>query len=931
MRAGQGEFERENCGRQRLPSDAARCQADSRWMLGLFCPSVWLVLLCGAIYSSSTGCARFQLPAIDPNGSCIFLPFPNTTQLKLPNLHAHHGGAGIVPKPAFTAPVAPPPCVDGGANSGGAKHQLLKKHKLGDKLDQHFPSQGKAGEIQLTPTRIVAPVGGEVVLLAGICGPNGYLVNRQPLEWMLSPDSVGTFIEVGDDSPGHLISSLTMIKAPKVEKLDVDFAKGRTSSKETLIDRGSPDCKDDIHLKEGQTWLSISSPSEGVSRVTVLAPDSEIWDRRRQTATIYWVDAQWEFPQPLIARSGDPLLFVTRVTKAEALVPAEDWIVQYTIVDSSVATFAPPTGSNVARIKVNKDAQGIVQVVAAVDAQGQLARGTTPILIDVIRPAQPSDNLPELKLGSQQTFATFSSPGLDLQAFGNDVGSVGEQISYVASLGNPGDVPAENTQLVMNIPAGTRLVSAVPQPSSTTNTGLVWDQGMLDAHRQLDVSVVLEARQAGTFDVSFQAAAAGNLSAASSVRTNIVEASVDLRFEPLSGAAQAEVGQLIEYVIDIKNTSRQTLTELRVAIESDPGMPEADTGRNEVEKIISFLQPGESQPMQVNFVVRQAGQLGAKVKVYAGQNLLAERPTSVLGVQPAPKRPDVGIRVEFPESIRVGNTNKATVILRNPGQVKLTGMKVELAWDPSLRAKEVDSNNLARFRLSPDGRSAVWDAQDLLPPVSSNSGESIWTLTLAFESIAPVMQGAINAKVVAAEGVQADDSVNFRAVVNEVRPPFSPPTLPPNAGNSNVSPPPMPPAGSGLGTQPRTGEWEIKLSDFGDPTIVGNPVRYQVTIRNNQNQNDSDVRVELQLPQGVKFGGATSLVDGATVTTSFGPDSSVLFASINSVRAGETLSYVFVLVPQVPDVMLVRARVRSIGQPEPRVAEQDTTVLPKNN
>ena len=932
MRAGQGQFERENCGAQRPPLAAARHQPIFHCLRGRLCQPIWLLLLCGTICLTSAGCARFQLPAIDPNGSCIFLPYPNTTQLTLPSLHSQQDKAGIMPQPAFAAPVAPPPCVDGNCNTGGSKRQLLTQHKLGEKLGQHFPSQGKAGEIQLTPTRIVAPVGGEVVLLAGICGPNGYLVNRQPLEWMLSPDSVGTFIEVGDDSPGRLISSLTLQSSPKVEKLDVDFAKGRTSSKETVIDRGSPNCNDDIHLKEGQTWLSISSPSEGVSRVTVLAPDSEIWDRRRQTATIYWVDAQWEFPQPLIARSGDPLQFVTRVTKADALVPAEDWIVQYTIVDPSVATFAPPTGSNVARIKVNRDAQGIAQVVAAVDAQGRPARGTTPILIDVIRPAQPSDNLPELKLGSQQTFATFSSPGLDLQAFGNDVGSVGEQITYVASLGNPGDVPAENAQLMMNIPAGTRLVSAVPQPSSTTNTGLVWDQGALDAHRQLDVSVVLEALQPGTFDVAFQAAAAGNLSAANSVRTNIIEATVDLRFDPISGAAQAEIGQLIEYAIDVKNTSRQTLTDLRVAIESDAGLPEAETGRNQVEKNVSFLQPGETQPMQVNFVVRQGGQLGARVKVYAGQNLLAERAASVLGVQPAPKRPAVAISIEFPETIRVRNSGNATVILRNPGEVKLTGMKVELAWDPSLRAKAVDSNNLARFRISSDGRSAVWDAQDLLPPVSSSSGESIRTLTLSFESIAPVQQGSITAKVAAAEGVQANDSVSFRAVTSEVSPPAPPPTLPPGTGNSNVLPPTSPPpAGSGLGTQPRTGEWEIQLSDFGDPTIVGNPVRYQVTIRNNQNQNDSDVRIELRLPQGVKFGGATSLVEAAAVATEFGSDNSVQFAPINSVRAGETLSYVFVLVPQVPDVMLVRARVYSAGRRSPREAEQDTTVLPKRN
>ncbi len=893
--------------------------------------AVRLLALC-LLALQMVGCAQFQLPAIDPNGSSIFLPFPNTTKLEFPSLHGRNGQPGIIPQPAYASPPMPAPCIDGSCNTG-SKHQLLKHHKLGHKLDKHFPSRGKAGEIQLTPTRVVAPVGGEVVLLAGICGPDGRLVNREPLEWMLSPDSVGTFIDVGDDAPGHLISAFTLHRAPKVEKLDVDFAKGRTSSKETLITRGSPDCKDDIQLKEGQTWLSLSSPSEGVSRVTVLAPDSEIWDRRRQTATIYWVDGQWEFPQPLIERSGQILQFVTRVTKAEALVPAEDWIVRYTIVDPSVATFVPPTGSNEANIRVNKDAQAIVQVAAAVDAQGQPARGTTPILIDVIRPAQPSDNLPELKLGSGQTFATFSSPGLNLQSFGNDVGSVGEQLTYVASLGNPGDVPAENVQLVMNLPAGTRLVSAVPEPSSKTNTGLVWDQGVLDAHRQLDVSVVLEAQRAGTYDVIFQAAAANGLNAASTVRTEIVEASVELRFDPVAGAAQAEIGQLIEYAIDVRNTSRQTLTDLRVLIESDPGLPEAETGRSQVEKSVSMLQPGQTQPLGVNFIVRQVGQLAAKVRVYAGQNLLAERSVSILGVEPAPKRPAIGLKIDFPQTIRVGNTVNAVLTLRNSGETKLSGLNVELVWDPTLRATFVDSANAPRFRMGADGHSAVWEAQDLLPPLSANSGDMIRPMTISFESLSAAPQGSISARVAATEGVQAEDSVRFQAVTNPVTPPVTPPsTLPPINPDGGIMPPVSPPAsGAGPGSQPRTGEWEIDLSDWGDPTVVGVPMRYIVTIRNNQNREDRDVRVELRLPQGVKFESVTNMFDGSPVQREFGADNTVLFAPINSVRAGEQIRYVFVLIPTIPDVMIVRARVYSAERKEPRMAEEDTTVQARAN
>ncbi len=184
-----------------------------------------------------------------------------------------------------------------------------------------------------------------------------------------------------------------------------------------MITRGTPRTDDDIRLKDGQTWLSISSPSEGVSRVTVLAPESELWDQRRQTATIYWVDAQWEFPQPQIARSGQAINLVTRVTKAENIKPAEGWWVLYTIVDPSVAVFAPSPDAdrvrisgNSARVRVDSNGQANVQVTAPPGS-----RGTTPIVIEVIRPAEPSDNLPEILLGRGQTVVTFSSPGLALQ------------------------------------------------------------------------------------------------------------------------------------------------------------------------------------------------------------------------------------------------------------------------------------------------------------------------------------------------------------------------------------------------------------------------------------------------------------------------------------------------------------------------------------
>ena len=73
----------------------------------------------------------------------------------------------------------------------------------------------------MTPARIVAPVGAEVVVLAGICGNDGYYAMNQPLEWILSNDSVGQFIEVGGITTRPRLNNLI---GPKAKKFDGQYA-----------------------------------------------------------------------------------------------------------------------------------------------------------------------------------------------------------------------------------------------------------------------------------------------------------------------------------------------------------------------------------------------------------------------------------------------------------------------------------------------------------------------------------------------------------------------------------------------------------------------------------------------------------------------------------------------------------------------------------
>src|SRR5690606_37617014 len=98
----------------------------------------------------------------------------------------------------------------------------------------------------------------------------------------------------------------------------------------------------------------------------------------------------------------------------------------------------------------------------------------------------------------------------------------------------------------------------------------------------------------------------------------------------------------------------------------------------------------------------------------------------------------------------------AEIILRNPGEVKLSGLKVELAFDPELEISGVSPENYSNFRVAPDGRTATWSPQDILPRLPGNDGDRIRRLQLNFRGKVAVAAATIRIRATSAEGVQAE-------------------------------------------------------------------------------------------------------------------------------------------------------------------------------
>jgi uncharacterized repeat protein (TIGR01451 family) len=369
---------------------------------------------------AGSGCANCQLPRIDPTGEHIFAR-PGAPVLA-------QGPVVAAPGPIVAEPLTP---LDPGPR----------------------PRLGAAPmAIVVTPSRVIAPVGTEVVLIAGV-GTGSYVKTSQEVQWTISGDSVGEFLSPGIRRPfelGELVRGLP-------RKVNGRYAVNATLFSPMTLDRGTPTPTDDITVVAGQSWVSVYSPTEGTSNVTAYAPTVVPWDRRQQTAMIYWVDAQWRFPSPANTDLGGRNTLSTVVTRQSTSGPLMGWMVRYEIVGGPEAGFAPD-GATAVEVPTNEAGEARVEIF-----QKQEAPGANQVTIQVIRPAGAAGQTEPLTVGT----------GATTQSWGNGIG-MAAGVAPGGLIGGPPSLAAETPTLAnpRQSPATSTAPSSTP---STANSGAVLD------------------------------------------------------------------------------------------------------------------------------------------------------------------------------------------------------------------------------------------------------------------------------------------------------------------------------------------------------------------------------------------------------------------------------------------------------------------------
>ncbi len=914
--------------------------------------SLWTIVLAIAC----SGCSHLRLPAIDGTGSCLFAPLPTTTQLVSPCANGscclnpckclgclHHLGCCLrcpgfdFPTPAFTEPADPPPCAVPGAATGSGvidnepcvpgpdcsgdclvgPPAVLYGSEIDSKHACTLPSRGKRGCILLSPQKIVAPVGGEVMFLSGICGTDGYLQVAEPLEWMLSRDSVGNIIAVDDNAPG-LIHKLASV--PVAKKQDGSYARGVTSTKEMLITRGNTNPNDDVKLEKGQTWMTLSSPSEGTSHVTVLAPESECWDQRKASATIYWVDARWVFPAPQRLTAGVAAELVTRVTRAEGSMPARGWRVRYENMNPELANFAGTDGSSVVEVNVDDSGNALATLVPIPGTAGNAV-----VDVRVIRPGGTGDNMPDLTLGRGQAFVTWSAPQLTLRTGGPEIATYNTPFEVFANIANPGDQDATGIEVRAAIPSGVKVISSDTFAKVFPNS-VIWQIGTIPPQQQLDLGLQLSSPSPVSID--FEARGDGGLAANGNVRVDIFRPALALRVAPAKD--RFETGEKVAFEIEVENTGDRPLSDVSLTASGDQYMMHSEKGTREVgnDKIDGPLQPGEIWRSTVRFTPTDSGLRCVTFQATAAGGQQQSQSSCVTVINPAPPTPALAVSISATKDrVSVGDAAFVRGRVENTGRISLKSVRVTMSYDAGLLPRQatvdfpsnLDTPYLIAWTIAelPAGETAILEAEFAAQQPSSSS-QFIFTAE-------------------SAEGARGRDATAIQIFPGNapapplVAPPVLPPALtPPAIPGGPGTPPPAAQAPSNPPSpsdRPVPGTLRLDVLQRDISPRVGDSIKYSIRLTNDTDQFDSVVQIEFDLPNGVSIVRLTQ-----TQSPELGrfrrAGNTISLEEIRSIKPHESIDYELVLQSNQPQDFNLVVKAFSRNFPNGIAVTQPTEVAP---
>lgn len=856
---------------------------------------------------NAAGCNR--LPRIDPSGQRIFIPPASSNS----------GTYGTYPSTAVNnpAPATNRSCWDWLGCGTNGNNNFNPFYQRSYQAPYRLPSCPPSGvvpltpipkipeaanlavkpSLQLTPNRIVAPVGSEVILVAGLKQSKNLHDSGKPIHWMLSQESVGHFTDVGGPS-----SYLSLISHGKGKVDSPNFVISKTLLHDKTIDRGTELPGDDIRVLQGQSWISLSSASPGTSRVTALAPKIDNWPGRQRNATIYWVDAQWQFPQIASKRVGERALLTTTLSRQTTKMPIEGWTVRYELVGGPPANFiVNGRVADATAVEVKSDAAG--RATAEIIPSSNQA-GTAQVRMTVIRPnGDVLSNTEKLAMATGNTSVSWTAPELQVEIGAPSVAEVGSTVTYNIRITNRGDVAATGVMLNSRIPEQLAYVGS-DQLGKLLGNRVEWSVGDIEARGYRQFQLNCQVRTPGQILNRVTATADGNLRSEQTATTQVAAKSIQLT---MTGPERVTIGDTVTYQISIQNHSDQPVTGLAMKDVFDIGLTHAG-GPSPLEHDLGTLGPGGLKEIGLTFTATQHGRHCHRLTVSADGNQSVVKDICVT-IDPPAAVPQFTLKFEsVAKKVQVGERTLFRVNVTNTGPIPLTNVRVTEIVDTTLNPFKSTIN------AQTNNRTFTWTIPRLLPT-------KFTVLEILCDCPTVTPQACNSVTVMCDQNVTLSQEACVEVVAIPRAALEAPPIIPPGASNgaSDNTPNPGPPA-----TQP-SGQLTVTLTDSNEGVKPGELIEYVLTVQNNFDTADENVKIAVEFPVGIRF---VKLTGNYRPQVGESDDGRVIsIEPIGVLRRGETITFQIQTTATAVGRQEVKAFVESKLSPQAVIAKEDTTIF----
>jgi hypothetical protein len=485
--------------------------------------------------------------------------------------------------------------------------------------------------LRLTPNGVMAPIGSEIVLKAGVADCDGSLLVNRQVEWGIA--GPGQFSELGTRYQIGLIT--WPWQSPR--RIAANYATSTTALTGSTLYSGTPDPNDDVPIFRGEAWVTVTSACEGTSLVTAYAPSLENYNR--VTVPVYWVDAQFLFPASATVEPGRPHVLTTTVLRRSDNAPLVGWTVRYNVARGAALGYE---GGN--SVEAKTDAAGRASVeVSPVDPGG----GTANVDVSIYRPAVGGPG---------------GTPPLGL-ARGNATITWGGGMVVTPSAAPP----------VISTPVPPTLdpytPSAPPPPMNPYSPG---------APSLPPGNTPPLGPPPSTQPSTVSPPPATSAPPASQPAPALARLDVEVRSTTPS---EVSVGDFASFDVIVTNRGDATTrgAALRVAIPAGLRHAKQEPGATEIEyKVVDEIAPNQSKTIPLTFEVIAEGQQCATVTVVAEGVAPVSKRGCVTGIKPA----FASFNLEGPVSRTVGAKAEFKIIIKN-GSTAARNVAVVLRFDPA--------------------------------------------------------------------------------------------------------------------------------------------------------------------------------------------------------------------------------------------------------